>query len=423
MKKITTSLVILMFFTFNVPGSFSLRAQDVDMDDIIEVELDYGKENAKMETHVYLNSALWNFEDQYLGNYANVGSSMTGNPLFVNYSGYVSISGYISNTVFAEAEFEMYKGQKGQFKVTRLRGVWSPSEKFRLTLGRDFPAIGVQDKIYYPTSKYRLIAMAPMLYWSVMHATGWWDAGIHLHGAIPVTDNIKVLADLSIVNGPGDEHQSNPDFLTNHMKPNAQGYMYESFHSHARQPWDNNTSKHIAMRAALSPVKNLEFGGSYMFGKYDRNDKYSADYLFGHLLYGGKRLTIAAEYGQLMVQVPDSNFYGPAPGGGFYDANNNVIPNPNALDNKVTQYSWYISAGYKLFMDTKIHYIEPVIRYEVLDSWKEDAMNRGDRQLIWTGLRFSPVEHWVFKAAYLHQTETWKDLKNDGFVIETVFDF
>ncbi len=423
MKKITISLTVFILFTFNVIENSLLRAQKVDMDDIIEVELDYGMKDAKVETHVYLNSALWNFGNQYLGQYANVGSPMTGHPLFVNYSGYVSVSGYISKTVFAEAEFEMYKGQKGQFKVTRLRGVWSPNERFRLTLGRDFPAIGVQDKIYYPTSKYRLIAMAPMLYWSVMHATGWWDAGVHMHGEFPLTGDAKLMADLSVINGPGDEHQSDPDFLTNHMKPNAQGYMYESFHSHARQPWDNNNSKHIAIRGSLVPVKNLDIGGSYMFGKYDRNDKYSADYLFGHLLYGGKRLTIAAEYGQLMVQVPDSNFYGPALNGGFYDANNNVIPNPNALDNSVTQYSWYFSAGYKFLMDTKINYIEPVFRYEFLDSWKEDTMNRGDRQLFWAGLRFSPVDHWVFKAAYLHQVETWQDLDNDGFVIETVFDF
>ncbi len=251
-----------------------------------------------------------------------------------------------------------------------------------------------------------------------MHATGWWDAGIHLYGAIPLGKDSKIMANLSVINGPGDQHHGG-NYLANIMRPNEQGYMFEAFHSKARQPWDNNSSKHIATRLAYSPMKDMEIGASYMFGKYDKEDKYSADYLFGHFLYGGRRLTIAAEYGQLMVQIPDSNLNVPT----FTDIDGNVFENKNKGENNITQYSWYISAGYKFLVDTRIHYIEPVVRYEYLDSWKEDALNKGDRQLIWAGIRFSPVKHWVLKAAYLYQTETYKELDNNGFVLEAVFDF
>ena len=426
MKTFTINQIYAIAILFFSMIAINVQSQEINLDDMIEVELDYGSKDARIETHVYLNSALWNFEDQFLGSYANKGGSMSGYPLFINYSGYVSISGYISRTLFAEAEFELYKGQKGEFKVTRLRAVWSPNEYFRMVLGRDFPCIGLQDKVYYPTSQYRLFAIAPYAYYQILRATGWWDAGIHLHGKLPLGEKMKLMADVSIINGPGDQHQG-AHYLEGKMMPNDQGYMYENFHNKARQPWDNNKSKHIAARLSFSPIENLEFGGSYMTGKYDVDDKYNADYLFGHVLYGGDRLTIAAEFAQIMVQVPDSNFYGTNNNsgfeGGFVDVDGIDVANPNALDTEVTQYSWYISAGYKFFLDKKIHYLEPVVRYEVMDSWKEDAMNRGDRQVIWAGIRFAPMKHWVFKAAYLVQTETYKDLKNNGFVIETVVDF
>lgn len=408
------AIAILFFSMIAING----QSQEIYLDDIIEVELDYGSKDARIETHVYLTSALWNFEEQYLGKYANVGGSMSGHPLFISYSGYVSISGYVSKTLFAEAEFELYKGQKGEFKVTRLRAVWTPNKYFRMILGRDFPCIGLQDKVYYPTSQYRLFALAPYAYYQILRATGWWDAGIHLHGTIPLGENMKLFADISLINGPGDQHNG-AHYLETHMIPNEQGYMFENFHSKARQPWDNNKSKHIAARLAFSPIENFEFGGSYMTGKYDVDDKYNADYLFAHLLYGGDRLTVAAEYAQIMVQVPDSNFNMPT----FTDVDGIIFDNKNIGDKQVTQYSWYISAGYKFFVDTKIHYIEPVVRYEEMDPWKEDAMDRGDRRVIWAGIRFSPMKHWIFKAAYLYQTEKYKDLKNDGFVIETVVDF
>jgi hypothetical protein len=393
---------------------------DMSLEELLEIKLDYGYKEAPVSIHAYMNTALWNFGDQFWGKYANVGGSAAGRPLFISYSGYISVSAQITSKLFAEAEFELYKGQKGEFKVTRLRQVWTPSQYFRLTLGRDFPAIGVQDKIYYPTSQFRLITIAPYTYLSILRATGWWDSGIHMTGKIPLRD-MKLIIDMSIINGPGDQHQS-ADYLLNHMKPNVQGYMYESFHDKARQPWDNNKSKHIAARLSFLPIKDLSFGGSYMFGKYDDDDKYNADFLYAHLLYGGERLTVAAEYGQLAVDV-NPTFYtaGDTTANGLPKWDNTLSGTLNA--DKVTQYSYYISAGYKFFPHSSIEYFEPVFRYEFMDSWKEDKQDKGDRNLFWLGFRFSPIKHWVIKAAYSIQTESYEDLDNDGFVIESVIDF
>ena len=102
-----------------------------------------------------------------------------------------------------------------------------------------------------------------------------------------------------------------------------------------------------------------------MFGKYDINDKYNADFVYAHLLYGGERLTIAAEYGQLAVDV-NPTFYtaGDTTAAGSPKWDNTLSGTLNA--DKVTQYSYYISAGYKFFPHSLIEYFEPVFRYEFM---------------------------------------------------------
>jgi len=423
--KIKISLVFALSFLLVFCPNF-LFAQEEEMGDLmemsleelLEVELDYGYKESPVQVHTYMNTAFWSFDEQFWGSYANKGGSYAGYPLFISYSGYISVSAQINPKLFAEAEFELYKGEKGQFKVCRLRQVWTPSPHFRLTLGRDFPAIGVQDKVYYPTSQFRLIALAPYLYLQILRATGWWDSGIHMSANFPVANDIKIMADMSIINGPGDKHHSSSNYLLNKMKPNSDGYMYENFHSKARQPWDNNKSKHIASRLAISPIKNLEVGGSYMFGKYDVDDKYNADYVWGHLLYGGKKLTIAAEYGQLMVDVNPNNFKIQSTDSTWGNDLNKTFG-----ASKVTQYSYYFSAGYKLFQNKGIEYFEPLFRYEFMDSWKEDKLDKGDRNLFWFGFRLSPIKHWVIKAAYSVQTEPYADIDNNGMIVESVIDF
>lgn len=398
-------------------GTTAVDIQDLDLKQLLLLPLDYGNKESKVDLHVYLTTALWGFGDQAWGSYANEASSLSGRPTFITYSGYIDIRGNISKTVMAEAEFELYKGETGEFKVTRLRGVWKPSRYFQLVMGRDFPPIGVQDKIYYPTSRYRLIANAPYLYWSILRATGWWDSGVHVSGEIPVgglSKDAKVLWNVSLINGPGDGHQTGPDYLLGKMVPNAQGYMYEAFHDKARQPWDNNNDKAIPVRLALVPSENFEVGGSFMFSKYDDDGDRSANYFFGHLLYGGERLTIASEYGELHLDVDPANMATAA-----------NVTNGTSGGSKVTQRSFYASGAYKIIHKKYgIHSLEPVFRYEFMDSWVQDRTDRGDRHAFWMGFRFNPFAGWTLKSAYLIQWEPeGPKLNNNGFVLESVFEF
>jgi len=386
--------------------------------ELLEDRLSYGFEKAPVQLHAFINSALWWLGKDALGSYANVGSDMAGHPLFVTYSGYINVSANLSETVFAEAEFELYKGEKGEFKVTKLRGVWTPNKYFKLALGRDFPPIGVQDKVYYPPSQYRLIPIAPYAYWSILRATGWWDAGVHLSGKLPLSflgsKDGYVRLDASVINGPGDLHQDQDNYLLNAMKPNAEGYMFEGFHAKARQPWDNNSSKFFPVRLTISPLKNLEFGASFMEGFYDDDNEYFARYVFAHLLYGGSRLTVAAEYTLLQVEVDPLSF------------RTDLNRSNGTYDNDVvSQHSAYISAGYKIIKDQLgIHFFELVFRVEYMDSWIEDKTNKSDRILAWAGLRFSPVQYWQIKLAGALQWEPGgPDLKNNMLVAETVFEF
>ena len=432
MKQIAKFNIFICFFvTFMLVNSFTLSImaqdqdlEDMDLADLLEIPLSYGFNESKVETHIFMNTALWNLEKQSLGSTANSEGTYAGRPLFITYSGYIDISCQITKTLFAEAEFELYKGEKGQFKVTKLRQVWSPSEYFRLTLGRDFPPIGIQDLVYYPPSQYRLFTIAPYLYWSILRATGWWDSGIYTTFILPFSfmdEKASVKIDLGIINGPGDEHQDD-NYLVGKMKPNSEGFMFEGFHNKARQPWDNNKNKFIPVRLSVNLLNKFNFGASYMEGRYTK-DEYGeklAQYVFGHFLYGGDRLTIAAEFGQLKIGVDPENMKVT----GVNDINN------TEGDKYVTQKSYYLSAGYKVIKDKfNIYYLEPVVRYEFMDSWVEDDKNKGDRNVVWAGIRLSPVKNWTLKLAYCFQSEPGltdlneDELENNGLTIESVIEF
>ncbi len=121
-KSCVLILVILFWsITTLVAQEESEDLMDKSLEELLDIKLDYGYKEAPVSIHAYMNTALWNFGDQVWGKYANVGGSAAGRPLFISYSGYISVSAQITSKLFAEAEFELYKGQKGEFKVTRLR--------------------------------------------------------------------------------------------------------------------------------------------------------------------------------------------------------------------------------------------------------------------------------------------------------------
>jgi hypothetical protein len=65
---------------------------DLSLEELLEIKLDYGYEDAPVQVHAYMNTALWSFGEQFLCKYANKGGSLAGYPLFISYSGYISVS-------------------------------------------------------------------------------------------------------------------------------------------------------------------------------------------------------------------------------------------------------------------------------------------------------------------------------------------
>ncbi|MBI4778035.1 hypothetical protein HY792_03855 [Candidatus Desantisbacteria bacterium] len=358
----------------------------------------YGFDEAFPELHVFLTNQFYDYQEKAFGDYADRGDSkIAGHSVFIPMSGYIDISSQIGPGLKAEAEFELYRAEA--LKYCKLRGVWSPRQWFSLSMGRDFVPLGTQDKSYYPTSGYRMFTVAPFLYRNVMRACGWWDAGVHVSGEIPVKNTQKLLYNLSIINGPGREDiMGSTTVGATTSSTDTTGYMYEQFHNHARQAMDNNNDKPLVLRLSYSPFKGLEFGGSHFKAKYDKNEKYGCDFTFHHLLYDSDKWNVACEHGRAGIDTKERG--------------------------KIHQSSAYLAASYKLLKDEKhVHFLAPAIRYETFDSWEEDPSDKCDRKSITVGINLSPYEHFVIRTAYQHTTEKGSELKNDGVSVESVFEF
>ncbi len=211
----------------------------------------YGFSSSTLETHVYLSIQYWNYENQALGKYADQGSADVGRSNIIPYSGYIDLSSKINKNLKVEAEFESYKGGGSGsagtatgLKICKLRGLWQPIEYLGISMGRDFGLIGMQEKTYYPTSKYKLFTIPPFLHLNVIRYTGWWDSGLFAYSQIPMTlfsPTGKIFLDVSVANGPGICPATT-------VVPNANGYMYEYFHDTGRQSTDNNNEKPLTTR-------------------------------------------------------------------------------------------------------------------------------------------------------------------------------
>ncbi len=361
-----------------------------------EEGLEYGFKSALPEMHVFITNQFYNYGKAEFGRYANEGDSkLAGHSVFIPMSGYIDISSQLNPDIKAEAEFELYRAES--VKICKLRGVWSPKEWFNLSMGRDFVPIGTQDKSYYPPSRFRMFTVAPYLYRNVMRSSGWWDTGVFISGKKQLTKQVTLLYNISATNGPGDSHQSFNLEDKMGIGTITTNYMYEHFHSDARQYLDNNGDKPICVRLALSPKEGLEFGGSHFKAKYDKEEKYGCDYTFYHLLYGSDKWDVACEYGRIGI-----------------DTKNN---------GKIHQSSAYIATSYKILQEKYVHFLAPVIRYEIIDPWEEDTTDKADRKSISIGVNISPVEHFLIRAAYQRTKEKGPELKNNGVSVETVFDF
>lgn len=343
--------------------------------------LPYGFESALPEIHGFLSGQYWNAGEHIQGEYANTGSSAfnSGKSTFLPHSFYIDVISELTPTVFIEGEFEMYHGES--FKVGAGRVVWHPSEKFTLSIGRQFVLLGSQEIVYYPTAKYRFMTWQPYVYEKFLRFTGWWDSGIAATGriSVPVGTNAFVEYGLMVSNGPGDYRTASQYKGT----MNSGGYVWEQFNGRSRQSYDNNDNKPITWRIGISPIEGLLLRVEGMGGKYDNHDKDDFQYITSELFYSKGKFDGMIGFAQLKFDAPiERETTGKWPGG------------------TVKQMSYYIAGAYKVIENKRgINFLQPVVRYDWFNPNMDspDSVSQykdfGKRQAINVGLNYSPWKH------------------------------
>jgi len=415
MRKTIFFIVGALFLVSASFGSFAAEEKAKGRDILFAQKgLPYGFESALPEIHGFLSTQFWSADTYIQGDYADKkgsGSYAPGESTFLPHSFYVDIIAEITPTFFVEGEFEMYKGEKGQFKVGANRAVWHPSSRFVLSIGRQFVLLGSQELVYYPTSKYRLFTWQPFLYERFLRFTGWWDTGIAATGRIPFGDGPAFWEyGIMVSNGPG-------DYRTSDSRPTMRstGYVYEAFNSHNRQSYDNNDSKPVTLRLGFSPIEGLLARVEWMKGKYDTNDDYDFDYITSEIFYSKDRLDSVFGFLYLKHEAPADTA-----------ANGGIWPGGN-----VKQMTWYLALGYKIInKEYGWNFIKPVFRIEYanpnMDAPSSVAQyeDYGERYGYTIGLNLSPWEHFIVRLGYKWvDEETGPNIDNDGFTLEAVVDF
>jgi len=383
------------------------------------------------EIHGFVTSQYWQ-ADRYIQNaYANADNLddaahySPGESCFDPHSAYIDIISEITQHFLAEVEFELYHGSGydsvGNVKAGAIRGVWHKYPFLNVSIGRQMVLLGSQEKIYYPSSKYRLFTWQDPLTEKFLRFTGWWDTGLAILGVIPISDTgMYIEYGAMISNGPGSNEKKKTDsgsmlgLDTTKGVMNKDGYVYEMFMNRLRQRLDNNNDKPISWRLGFSPIKGLLLRGEGMAGKYDTNDKYGFNFLTAELFYTLGGLDVVGQYGQLKFEAPKDT------------AANYIWPG-----GEVKQMAYAVGIDYKVInKKLGINYLQPVARFSYINPNVEPPeelkqyKSYGERYIYDVGINFSPWEHVIFKAAYRWQNEiTGPEIPNNGFTLEALYDF
>ncbi len=393
--------------------------------------LPYGFEAALPEVHGFITGQFWNAAPYIQNEYADAslqdGSHYgAGESTFDLHSAYIDIISEFTKEFLIEVEFEIYHSSgvdaTGNVKAGSIRGLWHPDPKINISIGRQMVFLGSQEKVYYPTSRYRFFTWQDPLTEKFLRFTGWWDTGVAALGQIPIGDG-DMFAEygLMVSNGPGSETSKTATDAgsllglgTTKGVMKSSGYVYERFTNNLRQRLDNNDNKPISWRIGFSPIKELLFRVEGMQGKYDTNDDYDFNFLTSEIFFSRGKLDSIFGFGQLKFEAPRDTVSGYIwPGG------------------EVKQMAWYLGAGYKILENKKgINFLQPAARISWIDpnsdvpSSVSQYEHYGTRNIYDIGLNYSPWAHVVFRSGYRWQKETkGPHINNNGFTMEAVFDF
>lgn len=356
--------------------------------------IQYGTPDSFAEFHGFINLEYIDFQKNGPGD--EVGPP--GTSTFDIHNFYFSSIAKVRQNVTVLGEVE-YEHGGGEVYLDRAFIDWNLfGDYLSVRLGKFYSPFGLEIREYQAPNR-KLVSRPQMT--DALLFSEWTDVGVNVYGQTK-PGPVGLTYDLALVNGPG--------VLTDFTTPPGATPSLITIGENAKQNRDNNSNKTVIARVSvpLNLGGNLvEIGGSYSGGRYsDTGAPEALDYSLtgGDLQVQAAGINLKAEYVTRKVDIPG-----------------NVT---------VTQYSYYVQASYRLnFKQEGLNYLEPVVRYDFLDTDKDLAHD--DTTQIALGVGYSPYPHFVTRAEYQinHKkddptTPTIDESKKvNGFLLQAVVDF
>lgn len=266
---------------------------------------------------------------------------------FDNHHVNVFLNGQLRENLLIDIELE-YEHAGEQIEVDRAEISWAIAKFLQLEVGRFYQPFGIERNVWYGP-KNRLVTR-PLVMQQVIPGNFYAD-GIGVNGKLG--KNGILGYEVALTNGLG------RDAATNRRG--------------SRQTSDNNSSRAVGGRLALSPRKKLEFGTSYHTGKYDDDARLRISFWGADAAWNAKGLELRGEYVQVSVESA----------GGDFD-----------------QSGFYVQAAYEWLLKKKnLRDVTLVVRYDYLDL-DHRVEDRGDTEAFSLGLSVSPFERLRMKSEY-----------------------
>ncbi|MCK5118471.1 MAG: porin [Candidatus Latescibacteria bacterium] len=258
-----------------------------------------------------------------------------GESSFKNRHLYIMVAGQLSDKLAFEAEI----------KGTYLQGTWDMCESATLTFG----------KILVPFGRWHHMDLGDVK--GKLGPTFWAEPGVMISGAVYPLWDIPVNYAL---------------YTTNGLNKNLNA-----------QDSDNNGSKAIGGRVAVSPFGSLEIGASGYSGKWSPDDKEELRLLGVDGNYSIGPLNLSGEYAEAQISDSDQGDYGKS--------------------------AFYVQGSYGFFGKC-----EGVVRYSEYENDDTVVDNKDVHQTL-VRLRYSPVGPFSLQAEYQWNMEAIKEKDDDRF--------
>ncbi len=293
-------------------------------------------------------------------------------------------------TIYSELEYE-HGGE--EFKLDRAILEWKYRDRGKLKLGKFYAPFGLE-VLEYQSPVRRLVSRPFMVDDLLFHE--WTEVGFKIFHDFPDL-RIPFNYELALVNGPAGLRKDD------------------------RQNHDNNDQPFVIGRITAKPHESLTLGVSYAGGEYDQAGTKEVK-LVGfeaNLRWEGLDLRgeVVRRSGDNQDVVESTISAGPTAGDPAARLINQTMIPADAS-------GYYVQAAYAFFFDRhNLHYIEPVLRYDVRDP-DRGADNNQDQSRWALGLNVAPMPHFVVKIEYDWTREQHGNaLKNNGLLIQVVADF